>query len=71
MNFSESTLPNDNFLDWSKLKAIADYKIKVAQKLKFSLERVENIMGKGEKFNAGYQHFLPFPQCFLKATFSW
>ena len=26
---------------------------------------VENIMGKGE--NAGYQHFLLFPQCFLKA----
>ena len=23
----------------------------------------ENIMGKGE--NAGNQHFLPFPQCFL------
>ena len=24
---------------------------------------VENIVGKGE--NAGYQHFLLFPQCFL------
>ena len=29
---------------------------------KFNLERVENIVGKGE--NAGYQHFLLFPQCF-------
>ena len=30
-------------------------------------ERVENIVGKGE--NAGYQHFLLFPQCFEKASF--
>ena len=28
----------------------------------FSLERVENILEKGE--NAGYQHFLHFPKCF-------
>ena len=28
---------------------------------------VENIVGKGE--NAGYQHFLLFPQCFEKASF--
>ena len=28
---------------------------------------VENIVGKGE--NAGYQHFLIFPQCFQKAFF--
>ena len=26
----------------------------------------ENIMGKGE--NAGNQHFLPFPQCFLNLS---
>ena len=26
------------------------------------LDRVENILGTGE--NAGYQHFLLFPQCF-------
>ena len=31
-------------------------------------ERVENIVGKGE--NAGYQHFLLFPQCFQKASLS-
>ena len=29
------------------------------------MEWVENIAGKGE--NAGYQHFLIFPQCFQKA----
>ena len=36
----------------------------MTQKLKFVLKRVENIVGKGE--NAGYQHFLLFPQCFQK-----
>ena len=30
-------------------------------------DQVENIVGKGE--NAGYQHFLLFPQCFQKASF--
>ena len=30
-------------------------------------DRVENIVGKGEK--AGYQHFLLFPQCFQKGFF--
>ena len=30
-------------------------------------DNVENIVGKGE--NAGYQHFLLFPQCFEKAFF--
>ena len=30
-------------------------------------DRVETIVGKGE--NAGYQHFLLFPQCFEKASF--
>ena len=29
-------------------------------------DRVENTVGKGE--NAGYQHFLLFPQCFPKAS---
>ena len=32
--------------------------------MEFSSNRVENIVGKGE--NAGYQHFLLFPQCFQK-----
>ena len=59
-----NSLPNDKFLDWSKLKGFADEKINVAEKLKFVLQRVENIVGKGE--NAGYQHFLLFPQCFQK-----
>ena len=36
--------------------------------LKNFLGRVENIVGKGE--NAGYQHFLLYPQCFQKASSS-
>ena len=39
----------------------------MTQKLKFVLGNVENTVGKGE--NAGYQHFLLFPQCFLKFSF--
>ena len=31
-------------------------------------DTAENIVGKGG--NAGYQHFLLFPQCFQKASFS-
>ena len=45
-----------NFYRPIKLKAFADNKINVNEKLKFGLERIENIVGKGE--NAGYQHFL-------------
>ena len=47
----------------SKMKDFADDKMNVTQKLNFVLGRVENIVGKGE--NAGNQHFLLFPQCFL------
>ena len=63
-----NSLPNNKFLDCSKLIALADDKINLTCKQKFFLEWVENIVGKRE--NAGYQHFLPFPQCFLKVSFS-
>ena len=62
-----NSLPNDKILDRSKLKAFADDKINVTEKLKFVLGRIENILGKGE--NAGYQHFLLFPKCFQKPPF--
>ena len=42
---SFNPLPNDQFLDWSKLKAFADEKMNVTQKLNFVLESVENIEG--------------------------
>ena len=46
----------------TKFKAFADNKLNVA-KVTFSyFDRVKNTAGKGE--NAGYQHFLLFPQCF-------
>ena len=59
-------LPNDKMLDLSKLKAFTDDNLNLNKKLKFAMGRVENIVGKGE--NAGYQHFLLFPQCFQKAS---
>ena len=63
-----SSLPNDNFLDWTKFKAFADDNLNVAKRMISVYDRVENIVGKGE--NAGYQHFLLFPQCFQKVSFS-
>ena len=60
-------LSNDKILDWSKFKAFADIKLKMAQMGESFLGRVENIVGKGE--NTIYQHFLLFQQCFQKASF--
>ena len=53
-------------LDQSKLKALADNKVNVTQKLKFDSGSVENILGKGE--NAGYLHFLLFTKCFQRSS---
>ena len=61
-------LPHRKILDLSKLKAFTDDNFKVAQMVQFYFHMVENFVGKGE--NAGYQHFLLFPQCFLKVSFS-
>ena len=55
------SLPNDKILHWSKFKAFADDISNVAQMTKLGLDRLGNIVGKGE--NAGYQHFLLFSQC--------
>ena len=52
----------------SKFKAVADDKLNVAHLVKLDYNRVEKIVGKGE--NAGDQHFLLFPRCFLKDSFS-
>ena len=62
------TLYQTTILDWSKLKAFADEKMHLNQKVKFGLARIENIVGKRD--SAGYQHFLLFPQCFQKTSFS-
>ena len=58
-------LPDDNILGLPKLKAFADDKLNVTQDIRVVFRRIENIVGKEE--NAGYQHFLLFPQCFQKA----
>ena len=51
-------------LDLSKMKALADDKLNVNQKLIFALGKIENIVVRGS------QHFSLFPQCFQNATFS-
>ena len=61
-----NSLPNNNSLDRTKFKVFADNKSNAAKIMNSVLDRVENIVGKGE--NAGNQHFLLFPQCFHKAS---
>ena len=63
-----SPLANNKILDWYRLKALADDKIYMTEKLKFVLGRLENIVGKGE--NAGYQYFLLFPKYFQKVSYT-
>ena len=60
------TLPKDRILYLTKSEALADDKLNVAKTLISDLDRKENIVGKGE--NAGYQHFLLFPQSFQMPT---
>ena len=62
-----NSLPNENISDWSKLKAFADDKINATEKIEFGLGSVNNV---GKRENAGYQHFLLFPQCFQKSSSS-
>ena len=62
--FVLNCLPNDKFLDRSKLNALADNKINVNEKFEFVLGRVGNNMGIGE--NTGYQHFLLFHNVFKR-----
>ena len=62
-----NSLPNNKILQGSKLKAFAEDKINVTEKLKFVSDRVETLLEK-EK-NAGYRHFLLFPQCFQMASY--
>ena len=59
-----NSLPIDKILNWSKLEAFAYEKFNIAKMMISVFDRIENIVGKGE--NAGYQHFLHFPQCFQK-----
>ena len=60
-------LPDDNILDWSKLKQFADDNFKFDENNRRFSKRVENTVGKGEI--ARYKQFLLFPECFQKACF--
>ena len=61
-----NSLPNDKILDVTNLKVFAEDKFNVAKMTVSLFDRVENTVGNGE--NAGYQHFLLFPQCFPKPS---
>ena len=63
---SINSFPHDKILGSSKLKAFTDNNINVTESLEFVLGKYDKIVGKGD--NAGYQHFLLFPQCFQKAS---
>ena len=45
----KQSLPHDKTVDRSKLKASADYKLKVAKMIFFVFDRVENIVEKRRK----------------------
>ena len=62
-----NSLPSDKFLNLSKFKAFGDDKINVTEKMKFVFAKVKIIVGKRE--NAGNQHFLVLPLCFLSLLF--
>ena len=64
-----SVITKRHFLHQTKYKAFADDNFNVAKIMISVLDRAENVLGKGA--NAGYQHFLLFPQCFqTEASFS-
>ena len=54
-----NSLTNDTILDYSKLKPFADDKVKLTQNLKFVLERIENIVGKGENAGSSIRKRIP------------
>ena len=59
-----NSLLDGKILALTKLKALEDDKFNLAYVTISVSERKENIVGKGE--NAGYKHFLLYPQCFQK-----
>ena len=63
-NTGFNSLPNEKILDWSKLKAFADDKINMSEKLNFLEGKVENIAGKRRKCIFSFS-----PQCFQKPFF--
>ena len=68
MNRLVNSLPNNEMLDKTKLKTHADDKLNSVKMMISLFDGKENTVEKGE--NAGYQHFLLFPQCFTKPSSS-
>ena len=66
-NSKLNPLPNNKILNQSNSKAFTDDILNVVQMTIGVTDWVENIVVKGE--NAGYQHFLLFPQCFQRLFF--
>ena len=64
MKHVHNPFPNDNVLDWCKLKEIADDNFKFNENGRKFSKWVENTVGKGEI--ARYEQFLLFPQCFQR-----
>ena len=62
-----TSLPNDNFVDLSKLRAYADDMLDVVQMNRFSLDSMENLVGKEE--NGWLPAFSPFPAWFSRDYF--
>ena len=58
----------NSLLDW-KQGLLCDKKKNVTQMMKIDNEIEEKIVRKGD-CNAGCQHFLLFPQCFQKLSYS-
>ena len=59
-----NSLPKDKYFNLTNFKVFADDELNCsAINDFFSCDKVETIAGKGE--NAGSQHFLLIPQCFL------
>ena len=62
---SVTYLKDDEILSFSKLKAFVENNFNVAQMGQYFFDIVKYIVEKGE--NAGFQHFLLFPQCIQKS----
>ena len=67
MKLKVNPLPDNNILDWSKLKQFADDNFKFDENSRNFSKQVENTVDKGKI--ARYEEFLLFPQCFQKAGF--
>ena len=62
MTVKINPVPNDKCMELTKFKEVTDSKFSVHIFMISVCYRKENIVEKGE--NAGYQHFLFYPQCF-------